>query len=265
MKKIILLPFVLLALIGCDKKFNNPIDTTNSSNQVRSVSSFTTVDFSFADSSQIITIELAEPAGNNEVTYAVYSSDGKNIISGKMLDDGKALSGDSKAGDNIYSAKIYFKQLYPNGRYTINYFVSGTTQSSKPVAIQFFTFYNHQNAKAPAISNLIMQDSVYVDSSFTFSVKAEDPNGYSDIKYVMFVGYKPDGTIMTNSTGDTLFVMVDDGDLLHYGDAVAGDGVFSYKNTFAKTATRGVRKFEFFAVDRSGLLSNVITHYIKLL
>jgi hypothetical protein len=70
---------------------------------------------------------------------------------------------------------------------------------------------------------------------------------------------------MTNQTGDTLFSMNDFGDYVSYGDAVAGDGIYSYKNTFSSGATKGIRRFEFFAVDRSGLLSNVITHYIKLL
>jgi hypothetical protein len=265
MKKFILIPFLLLALAGCDKKFNNLIDSSESSYQIKSLSSFSVVDFNFADSSKILFAELAAPLANSDLTYSVYSSEGKIILSGKMYDNGKEVNGDNVMGDNIYSAKIYFKQEYPNGQYKICYYLTGGSQPDKPSAQQAFTYYNHQNAKPPVVSNLIMQDSVYADSVFIFSIKAEDPNGLSDIKYVLFKGYRPDGTIMTNTTGDTLFVMNDSGDLEHFGDAVAGDGIFSYRNTFYTTAAKGTRRFEFFAVDRSGLVSNVIIHYIKLL
>lgn len=265
MKKFLLIPFVLLALIGCDKKYNNPIETSEFTYQVKSVNAFPVVDFSYTDSSRVLSVEFAEKLVDKELSFIVYASDGKNILSGLMYDNGSQQYGDNTAGDNIYSAKIYFKQTYPNGTYTIYYYISGTPKSAKPAAMQSFIYNNHQDAKPPVISNLIMPDSVYADSVFIFSVKVDDPNGLSDVKYVLFKGYRPDGSIMTNLTGDTLFSMNDFGDYEHYGDAVSEDGRFSYKNTFSATATKGIRRFEFFAIDRSGLLSNVITHYIKLL
>lgn len=264
MKKIFLIPFVLLALIGCDKKFNSPIDPADYTYQVKSVNAFPVVDFSYIDSSRVLSVELAASLGDKELSYIVYSSDGSKILSGLMYDNGNAQYGDVVAGDNIYSAKILFKQTYPNGTYNIYYYISGIEKSSKPAAIQSFIYNNHQDAKPPVLSNLVMPDSIYEKTEFTFHVTADDPNGLSDVKYVLFKGYRPDGSVMTNRTGDTLFSMNDFGDA-PFGDAVAGDGIFSYKNMFDTGSQKGIRKFEFFAVDRTGLISNVITHYIKLL
>jgi hypothetical protein len=57
--------------------------------------------------------------------------------------------------------------------------------------------------------------------------------------------------------------MVDDGDE-NLGDEVAGDGIYSFKNIFAETAQVGVWKFEYSAVDKSGLKSNTIMHNLYL-
>ena len=51
--------------------------------------------------------------------------------------------------------------------------------------------------------------------------------------------------------------MVDNGDSV-LGDAKAGDGIYSFKNTFGPTAQTGNWQFEFQAKDKSGAVSNVI-------
>ena len=78
-------------------------------------------------------------------------------------------------------------------------------------------------------------------------------NGLSDIDSVYTDFYSP------NNPSAFRVLMFDDGDEAH-GDLVAGDGIYSFKNIFQNA--QGERKFEFWARDRAGALSNMITHIV---
>jgi hypothetical protein len=107
------------------------------------------------------------------------------------------------------------------------------------------------------ISNLLLPSSVNRGDSFIFSIKVDDTNGSFDIAQVYFKLYRPNGTIVLNGNDD-FFLMVDTGDA-NLGDQTAGDGIYSFKNSFSSTAPTGLWKFEFQAKDRSGKLSNIIS------
>ena len=132
------------------------------------------------------------------------------------------------------------------------------------VARGSFNYNNGQNNVTPVISDLVCPNSINRGVDFIFSVTANDPNGLNDIESVSFKLFRPDGTIVEESPGDTLFAMHDDGDLGTFGDSTAGDGVYSFKNSFALTAQTGNWKFIFQAEDRGGSLSNIIEHFISV-
>jgi len=264
MKRIILLLAFALTFWGCEKKFDNTIDSSPSAFQVRSVKQFSEYDFSLIDSSLALTLEFANTNGIKSVSFQMFSPDGKTVNAGDMYNNGLAENDDDSAGDNIYSSKVFMQQYYPNGKYTVNYYVTDINDNEKFVASQAFTYNNNQLNVAPVLSDLIMPDSIATGVNFQFTVKATDQNGAADIQYVYFEAYKPDGTQLLNN-GQAPFVMPDNGDTEHYGDVTAGDGIFSYKNSFASTAQKGVWKFEFVCYDRGGLFSNKIIHYIKVL
>lgn len=265
MKKLLFISLAFLALLGCEKKFDNVVDVTSVNYQIKSINYFSSVDFTFTDSSKILSLELSNSIDISNVSFSMTASDGIEVIKGQMYDDGDQTHGDGVKGDNIYCRKVYFGQLFPNGQYSIEYFITEKNNIPKKIAIQTFAYNNHQEFKAPVLSNLVMADSVATGQDFIFTVKADDPNGIRDLQYVFFKAYRPDGSIMTNQTGDSLFFMLDNGDFTHFGDQTAGDAIYSYKNNFIAGATKGVRRFEFLAIDRSGLISNKITHYIKVL
>jgi hypothetical protein len=54
--------------------------------------------------------------------------------------------------------------------------------------------------------------------------------------------------------------MFDNGDKSGAGDEKAGDGFYSLKNSFGKTAQTGKWRFEFRAIDKADSLSNKIIH-----
>ena len=113
--------------------------------------------------------------------------------------------------------------------------------------------------------NTILADSINTDVSFIFSVAAKDSNGYRDIKRVYFQLFRPDSTLVVGGNGQSKFDLDDKGNLNVFGDVLAGDRIFSYKNSFSSTAQKGFWQFEFEAEDREGLISNKITKKIKVL
>ena len=50
---------------------------------------------------------------------------------------------------------------------------------------------------------------------------------------VYFELFRPDGTVVEENPGDTIFSMHDDGNSEVFGDEIAGDGIYSFKNSFA--------------------------------
>jgi hypothetical protein len=58
--------------------------------------------------------------------------------------------------------------------------------------------------------------------------------------------------------------MVDNGDKEGFGDEKAGDGLFSFKNSFGTTSQTGNWRFEFQAKDKSNELSGVIIHNLQV-
>jgi len=264
MKKLILLLIPIL-LGGCKKDFNNIVETQPTNFQIVRISTPSQFTYAPYDSLMTVNITLNTSANVKSVSVNLYDPDGniKNNSGIQLFDNGNTdKNGDTVKGDNTYSNKVPLSHYYPKGTYEIDYYVTDLSGNTKLAAIHSFVFDNGQANAAPVISKLVMPDSVSIGESFIFTVTASDSNGLNDIAYVDFQLYRPDGSQVKDNNGSALFFMQDNGDYLHFGDNVAGDGVFSYKNSFASNAPSGSWKFVFQAKDKSGLLSNIITHNI---
>jgi hypothetical protein len=70
-----------------------------------------------------------------------------------------------------------------------------------------------------------------------------------------------------DGSGNSKFDLFDNGDLEGRGDQFAGDGIFSFKNSFLDdpSTQRGFWRFEFTAKDRGNKLSNVIIKSVTVL
>jgi len=261
--------FISLTFLGCEKEFDIAVENVNPDYQVTLVSPSEEIQYNAADS--LVAVRIAfNPAGSIKSVFCeIYASDNSKLTSSplNLYDDGKSTSGDATANDGIFSNKIPLSRYYPNGVYNIKYYVIDNSDQSKQVAIANFNYDNGQNNIAPVISNLILVDSINVGISFIFSVFASDANGYSDIKNVYFELYRPDGTLVTEGNGNSKFKMYDDGNLTVYGDQVASDGIFSFKNSFLNdiSTQRGFWRFEFIAMDRGNKLSNKIIKSVKII
>lgn len=247
MQKIALLLIPLL-FWGCDKTFENVIDVNRENYQVTSVSP--TGNFVYNPNDSLITIRINFTSGSevSDVSFDMIASDGSLLNSSPVpLFDNN---------DNRFYNQFPLSEYYPNGIYNLKYYVNEQTGSNALVAWGSFKYNNGQDNVAPVLSNLVIPDSVQKEQTFVFNVKAFDANGLSDIDIVFFDLFRPDTSRVTEGP----FFMHDDGNLEVFGDSVAGDGIYSFKNSFAATAQTGNWRFVFQAKDRSDSLSNIIEH-----
>ncbi len=91
------------------------------------------------------------------------------------------------------------------------------------------------------------------------SLRVSDGNGLNDISEVYFIVYRPDGS----TSGNKVFLF-DDGNLLQNGDQTAGDGIYSRIIFVNQTNAKGTYRFEFKAIDRGGLQSNIINYPVLI-
>ena len=268
MKKFALLILLPILFWGCEKTYDSVINPKqNNSIRVTGISPVGTVDLSTSDSVVTIAISFNSSQEIQSVFCNIISPAGTQLNTSEinLYDDGNLTEhGDTTDNDNTYSNNFTMSSSYINGVYIVQYYVKDIYDATNYISAQNFDFDNNSDQFAPVLSDLILPDSVALGQSFVFSVTASDSNGLSDVDLVYFELYRPDSTIVTDNTGNSLFQMHDDGNTTVWGDTTAGDGIYSYKNSFSPTAQLGNWRFEFQAIDRSNLLSNKIVQNLKV-
>ncbi len=264
MKKIfIILPLILL-IVGCQKDFNNVVDSSQPENY-RVIGVYTPAQFTYNPGDSLITIsaQLNTSANIQKVVFNILSSDQTQLNNSpvQLFDNGNlSQNGDTVKGDLVYSNKFPLSHYYPKGSYEIEIYISGNSGNTTLAAVHSFNFNNGQANVPPVLSGLSMPDTVSFGVSFIFSIKASDQNGLSDISTVFYKLYRPDGTMVTNSQGISEYPLSDNGDYSVTGDITAGDGTYTNKLQFPSGQPTGSWKFTFQAKDKSGALSNIVTH-----
>ena len=265
-KNLICIVLIAFALLSCDKIPDGIVESQNVDYQIITITAPASVTYLPTDSTVIASIQLSKVNSVNVVWCKVSSLDGSLTIKNQvmMIDNGNPnLNGDQLKGDGIYSGKFVMGKLNPNGKYQIDFFVEDNIRQAPDnlvkVGTHIFTFDNLQINYAPVISDLKIPSTINRGESFIFSVNAIDPNGPADITRVYFKLFRPDGSKVLNGNAD-FFVMMDNGNLDIYGDQIASDGIYSFKNSFSTAASTqiGVWRFEFEAKDYGGKTSNIL-------
>jgi hypothetical protein len=257
--------FLLIPLLiwGCEKTYDNLIDTSTDNYQVSMTSPSGNVIFNPSDSLIVVRIIFTSQSEISGVNFDLISPDGSKLNTSpiSLYDNGNPENGDTLANDKSYANKFPMSEFYLNGNYRLQYYVSQSNAPKKQVAIGKFYFYNGQDNIPPLISNTVVDpDTVVVTqpTAIFTSVEATDLNGSADILEVYFTVYRPDST--TNNNKVQLF---DDGNMIN-GDEVAGDGIYSRLIQIDQNNQKGTYKFEFRAKDRSDAFSNIINHYVLI-
>lgn len=269
----ILLILLTIVFYSCEGLTDDIVNSPNSEYRVSDITAPEYIVFQETDSSFVASIMIDNTNVISEVWFDLLNSNASETIINNILmyDDGNRINnGDQFAGDNIYSGKTYLGKSKPSGKYLLQFFVkdnvNNTDENTRTVGFHQLEFNNGENSTAPILSDLVMPDSVNRGEDFIFTVKVTDQNGLNDVDQVYFRFIRPDKT----SSGTIL--MYDDGNL-NFGDAVSGDGIYSFKNSFSDgtplpdetpnpAAQTGEWTFIFRAEDKSGLLSNQINHII---
>jgi hypothetical protein len=244
-----------LLIWGCDKTYDNVVDTSTENYQVTSIVGIKdTVDLKVPGDSVLNLRLIFSPQSEvNKPYFSIIASDNSQLNSSpiEMIE----------VANNVFDKQYILTSKDPIGDYTIKFSVTGFDGINKPVAVANFFFNNGQDNVPPVISNTVIEpDTVVVTQTtaiFT-SVEVEDSNGQSDILEVYFIVYRPDGT--TNGNKIQLF---DDGSSTN-GDVTAGDGIYSRLIQVDESNQKGTYRFEFQAKDRLGALSNIINHYVLI-
>ena len=250
--------FLLIPLLiwGCEKTYDNLIDTSTENYQLTSVIGLKdTVDLKEPGDSLLSLRLIFTPQSEiNKVYFDIYASDNSTLNAEPVEMQ--------EVSNNIYEEQFILEREYPIGDYNVKFSVTGFDDVNRQVATGSFFFNNGQDNVAPVIANTFIDpDTVVVNIPtvlFT-SVDATDPNGASDISEVYFVVHRPDGT--SNNSKVFLF---DDGNITEHGDQVAGDGTYSLLIQVDQSNQKGTYRFEFRAKDRIGDLSNIINHFVLI-
>lgn len=267
MKKVIFLIIISsLLFISCEKDFTDVVDYSVDPYQVTAISPSGNILFNVQDSLITIRLDFTSSSKVGQVSCDIFSSANVRLNQQRILlhDNGLPEFGDNIANDNKFANKFPLSSQYPIGTYYIRYYIMDQLAGDKLIAQSSFIYDNGQSNVAPVLLNLSIPDQVNLGETFIFSVEVVDENGLNDVQIVFFELFRPDGSQVEVSPGNTIFLMHDDGNFDVFGDEVAGDGIYSFKNSFGVDATVGAWRFEFQAEDRGGLLSNKIIHTIAV-
>lgn len=255
LKKMILFSFALLFLAtGCAEIPDGIVDPGWNDNTITNLEVPNSFTYNSTDSTMSVSIEFNTTANIKSVFVSLKSDDSD------VFEEPVILTQNS----NVFNGEITFSYSLPSDVYSLEVFMEELDESIKHVATSQLNYDNGQTAYAPVISNLSLATTVARGESFIFSVDVTDQNGLADIERVIFKLYRPDGSVVESGAGIDYFQLVDNGNTEVFGDIVADDGTYSYKNSFGPTSTTGTWRFEFQAIDKSDLTSNVITQNIEV-
>jgi hypothetical protein len=245
-----------LLIWGCDKTYDNVVDTSTENYQVTSIEGIKdTINLYDSPEDSLLNLKIifTPESEVNKVYFSIFTSNNLQLNPSpvEMIEDSV----------NVFENQFIVTNKNPNGVYTIKFSAIGTSGINKQVALSNFNFINGQDSIPPVISNTVVDPDTVVVTQPTViftSVEAMDPNGASDILEVYFIVYRPDGTSNNNRVQ-----MFDDGNISN-GDVTAGDGIYSRLIQVDESNQKGTYRFEFQAKDRLGALSNIINHYVLI-
>ncbi|MDA3861902.1 MAG: hypothetical protein PF445_11830 [Melioribacteraceae bacterium] len=257
MQKLLFILFTSLILFGCDGVEEGLIDPNDVEFSVTDIQAPTHLEYSGIGTRLNTTISFSNSESIIRVWIRVLSQDGTVEITYNLDMD--------KSADNEYTASIIMDVEMPNLTYTIDYFYQTVIQDEKKIASHNFTYNNNQSNFAPVIEDANIPDQINRDEDFSFTVRVTDENGYSDVEKVFYELFRPNGDQVINSEDIKEFPMFDDGNTAENGDLIVEDSIYTTRLKFpSSVAEIGNWKLELKARDRSGFLSNTITHIVEV-
>ncbi|MCX7798670.1 MAG: hypothetical protein N2249_08625 [Melioribacter sp.] len=270
LKILLIITIIFITSTACEEIPNNVIEQKLVNENVEIIEAPDKFYYSNSDSTFITSIKLVNKNQIESVWINVIFYDGSLTAHQKIFMSDKGdfyFTGDKVKDDNIFSAKVSMSKKFPSGKYTIEYYVQKKISSSFVLlkyATHSFDYFNSQVNFPPLITEVIVPSFATYGQRITLMIKVNDANGLNDISSVYYELYKPDGTKAENSQGISQFPLFDDGNKTSNGDETANDGIYSVYLTFPYGQPSGEWRFEFYAKDKGGLISEKAVHYLTL-
>ena len=285
----------LLAVLGtwsCERQTSDIIDPDYSSPflaQVRMVPDHVNLDLdtltAIALGQNQYRLSLAgQVAARRQLSTGPFQITAEILMPGSSTPAGQQSTGISFGASDTLTATVPLSFVVERSdigalrlRWTIT---AGSGRQSNSVTTSIFI--TRRNSP-PRITHISMPDTVTIghipspDSSFLVTATVADSDGIADVPFlggVQFLSTKPDST--PGNCGFPVFLFDDGNELILFppdgrsGDAVAGDGVFSFRIRLLSrtrnncpppdsvTTMHGDYVFRFYAVDASGASSDTI-------
>ena len=236
-------PF-LVSISSSDSELN--LDTSTSG----AVSRLPNLQFRISGS---INASATDPDGIQdikEVVYHIYEPRSSDYIaSGVLRNNDTNYSGNFSFVINRSDAGTYRIEVYAQDKSDL---ISNSLEVSLIIK---------RNNSIPRISNVVAPDTLKRPTSGTalalFSLTVNDSDGYNDIEQAFFKRISP--------SSSNVILLFDNGDQQGSGDVLTGDGIFSRVVRIDSTALLGNQVFLFQAKDKTGALSDSLTHTITII
>lgn len=174
-----------------------------------------------------------------------------------------ATGGDILLGDGLYAA-TFASPLPPGTGGTVRFDFIAQVSGGLDTLTDILALENLR----PVILSVTASDTLIVPpdgSNFvtldTIRVEVSDPDGLADIKAVSFTSVKPDSTLGDSGNPTSL---ADNGDLIGWGDAAQGDGIYSIIIGIVDSTATGVYTYRFVASDFSSNKSDTTFRTVVL-
>lgn len=260
MRKYLILLFLFgsFLALSCGKKSPGESTLTDPSLAIFYVSE----SIIFSDESPVFfMVRVSDPQGLEDILEVTFelAQDTALINAGLMWDDGQ--NGDIIPNNGTYTYFVIPKEsAFSIGKAVVSFQVKDRENHLSPVLTDTVLVESPVINDPPVITQVAGPDTLSRSQGGTYLLTATvtDQQGLADIQKVTFNTFKPDGS---PSSGNP-FSMYDTGS---DGDALAGDGIYSFQFTISNSNVTGQYRFEFQAQDKSGATSNVAVHIITVI
>lgn len=205
-------------------------------------------------------------AAIEQIVYKLFRSGQSALLASQALfnDGDYDNSGDWMAGDSIFSYRL--NSSFAAGRlgwYDLQF--ESLDQFGRIDQSPRFAIYI-ENGVGEIVETMVPERMQRPAAAGTYNrelltARVSDPQGLSDVDSVYFFSRKPDGTFANNGLP---ILLRDNGKPFNInnpseevGDALAGDGIFSFSLILYNDAQTGIYEFSFYMRDRVGNLTPV--------
>ena len=235
---------------------------TQTSDEIHPIES---IDFNYLQNEDKIYMatELKNPFNGLNLRYVSLAWHGQTNFSSSadsffLADSGQL--GDILKGDNIFSLSKELSSIIINPI---------SLSDTNRVHIKIIAHYDDGNSYIdsskfslgnlwPIFTSFDLPDTLTRPSEtgsanlINIKVGIDDPDGKEDIQWVGFLSFKNENNNLTPLNNGNYLYLDDTGDILHHGDEIANDGIFSTLVQLPYNATTGNLDWKFRVQDISG-------------